>query len=112
MNQRAKPVQVPLFSYIYPCCPHHHHYHCYQHQLHPPYKISQPNYLAIIRQLQEQIAALIVQVGGSMSRVAAGIEVARLPTFDGTSSKVSEFVITCKLYIKMKMKEVAVEEQI
>ena len=47
-----------------------------------------------------------------MSRVAAGIEVARLPTFDGTSSKVSEFVITCKLYIKMKMKEVAVEEQI
>ena len=36
MNQRAKLAQVPLFSYIYPCCPHYHHYHCYQHQLHPP----------------------------------------------------------------------------
>ena len=47
-----------------------------------------------------------------MSRVAAGIEVARPPTFDGISSKVSEFVMACKLYIKMKIREVVVEEQI
>ena len=32
--------------------------------------------------------------------------------FNGTSSKVSGFVIACKLYIKMKMREAAVEKQI
>ena len=36
----------------------------------------------------------------------------RLPMFDGTSSKVSGFITTCKLYIKMKMRKVAVKEQI
>jgi len=31
--------------------------------------------------------------------------------FDGTPGKVSGFIIACKLYIRMKMREVAVEEQ-
>ena len=40
------------------------------------------------------------------------MEVAKPPMFDGTLSKVSGFVTVCKLYIKMKMREAAVEEQI
>ena len=32
--------------------------------------------------------------------------------FDGTSSKVSGFVEACKLYIRMRLRESSVEEQI
>ena len=37
---------------------------------------------------------------------------AKPQVFDGTSSQILEFVTVCRLYIKMKMREVAVEEQI
>ena len=39
-------------------------------------------------------------------------KVAKPQVFDRTSSQVLEFVMTHKLYIRMKMKEVVVEEQI
>jgi len=85
----------------------------------PPllYTMSQPDYPAIIQQLQEQIAALIAQIGGGAERrigggTAAATEVAKPQTFDKTLSKVSRFLSVCKLYIRMRLRELSVEEQI
>ena len=62
--------------------------------------MSSLNYPAIIRQLQKQIAALIAQVGERAEErvgkdIAVAIEVAKLQNFDGTSSKVSRFLLAC-----------------
>ena len=78
----------------------------------PYYNMSQSNYPTIIRQLQEQIATLMRQVAEGAEGAAMSTEVVRPQIFDRILSKVSGFVTECRLYIRMKMREVAVEEQI
>jgi len=103
-HQSSPPTPLPLISLsLLPLPP-------------PPYTMSQPNYPAIIRQLQEQIAVLIAQVEGAAERgvggAAAATEVAKSQTFDRIPLKVSRFVRACKLYIKMRLRDSPVEEQI
>ena len=47
-----------------------------------------------------------------MGRAVAGTEVARPPIFNGILSKVLGFITAYKLYVKIKMREVAIEKQI
>ena len=65
------------------------------------------------------LQAIIAQAGlGGTEGVAAfvrpnmQVEVARPQEFDGSSRKVARFITACKLYLCIKMRGVAVEEQI
>ena len=59
---------------------------------------------------------MTVQLAGRARGVGEGIavntEVAKPQVFDRTSSKVSGSVTACKLYMKRKLREIALEEQI
>jgi len=91
----------------------------------PPYPImSQHNLHAIIRQQQKQLAAVQVQIqallaagGGGAGEAERGmtgpkVEVAMPAIFNGEAGKVGGFVTACRLYLRMKMREAMVEEQV
>ena len=85
---------------------------------------QQINLHKIIRQQQEQLAAMQVQIqallaaggggtGGAMgSNAGAHIEVAKPAIFNGEAGRVGGFITACRLYIKMKLRGNMVEEQI
>ena len=71
--------------------------------------------------MQAQIQALLVTGEGGAGGIERGmmgsnmglyVEVAKPAIFNGEVGKVGGFVTTCKLYLRMKMREVTVEEQV
>ena len=69
--------------------------------------------------IQVQIQALLVAGGGGgVERGTMGantgphIKVAKPAIFNGEAGKVGGFVTVCRLYLRMKMREVTVEEQV
>ena len=88
--------------------------------------MSQLNLHEIIRQQQEQLAAMQAQiqallavqgrvgVGGAGTGPNAGshMEVAKLAIFNGEAEKVGGFITACRLFIRMKLRGSTVEEQI
>ena len=71
--------------------------------------------------MQAQIQALLAAGGGgagTVERATTGsnlgphVEVAKLAIFNGEAGKVGGFVTTCRLYLRIKMKETTVEEQV
>ena len=90
--------------------------------------MSQINLYEIICQQQEQLAAIQVQIqallaaggrgageterGMMGSNMGPHMEVAKPAIFNREAGKVGGFVTTCRLYLRMKMREVTVKEQV
>ena len=71
--------------------------------------------------MQAQIQALLTaeeEEAGSTEKETMGsnigpqMEVAKPTIFNGEAGRVGGFVITCRLYLRMKMREVTVGEQV
>ena len=67
--------------------------------------------------IQVQIQALLVAIeGGTIREIIRGpntesnIEVAKLPVFSGEVEKIGGFITVYRLYLRIKMRGVAVEE--
>ena len=79
---------------------------------------SQINYELLTQQQQKQLTALQAQIQvllaeqGTEGGRGVSTEVAKPQVFDRTPEKTSGFIMVCKLYIRIKMREVAVKEQI
>jgi len=89
--------------------------------------MSQLNLHEIIRQQQEQLAAMQAQIqallaaqggtgvgGGGVERGITGpkVEVATPAIFNGEAGKVGRFITACRLFMKMKLRGATVEEQV
>ena len=88
--------------------------------------MSQINLHEIIRQQQEQLAAMQVQIqallavqggvgagGAAMgSNMGSHMEVAKPAIFNGEAGRIGGFITACRLYSKMKLRGNTVEEQI
>ena len=86
--------------------------------------MSQHNLHIIIRQQQEQLAAMQIQIQALIvegavvgreverSNIGPNIEVAKPPVFNGEAGRVGGFIIVYRLYFRMKIREATVEEQI
>ena len=70
--------------------------------------------------MQAQIQALLAATRGvgnaergvTGSNIGPHMEVAKLAIFNGEAGKVGGFIIACRLYLRMKMREATVEEQV
>jgi len=69
--------------------------------------------------MQVQIQALIAgravaRKGEAMKRsnIEFNIEMAKLLVFNGEAGNVGEFIIACRLYLRIKIRETTVKEQI
>jgi len=96
----------------------------------PPYPIMSHHDLhAIICQQEKQLAAMQVQIqallaaaggvrGGSIEKATTGsnmgshMEVAKPAIFNGEAGKVGGFITVCRLFFRMKLREVTVEKQV
>jgi len=92
----------------------------------PHYNMSQLNLQEIIRQQQEQLAAMQVQIqallavaggtgtGGTAmeSNLGSHMEMAKPAIFNGEAGRVEGFVMAYRSYLRIKMKEGTVKEQI
>jgi len=85
--------------------------------------MSQLNFQEIIRQQQEQMAVMQVQIQALLAAQGAGreatgsnmgshMEVAKPAIFNGEAAKVGGFITACRLFLRMKMRESTVEEQV
>ena len=71
--------------------------------------------------MQAQIQALLAARGGGVesteretmrSNIESQMEMAKPAIFNGEVGRVEGFVIMCRLYLRMKMREVTVKEQV
>ena len=65
-------------------------------------------------QTQIQVLLVTVEAGGAGPWLStrSNVEVAKLQTFNRSAGKVSVFLMACKLFIRMRIREVVVEKQI